>query len=280
MPASHSMLAYRTMASLTKYVQWLWELSIAMQVVVGVLLFLKGNFRRVPLFTAYVISNICQALVVYIAYVRFGYSSHAAALIAWWSQCVPQLLRVLAISEVLRLILKPYRGIWALGWRVLVVAFVAVFSFALMGSWQHLSWAILVADRGFHLAFGVALVACVVLVHYYSIPIHPVYKVLLGGFCFYSCTVVLANTLGGILFVRGSQNFQMIWQSLILGAFIIVVAVWTTVLGRPLPEPAEQLAPQLEAERIYRDMSPRLNERLRQLNEQLDHFWKPEAIQQ
>src|SRR5215467_9284972 len=208
LPASHSMLAYRTMASLTKYVQWLWELSIAIQVVVGVLLFLKGNFRRVPCFTAYVISNICQALVVYIAYVRFGYGSRLAALIAWWSQCIPQLLRVLAISEVLRLILKPYRGIWALGWRVLVIAFVGVFSIALVGSWRDLSRFVLLADRGFHLAFGFALVTCLLLVRYYLIPVSPAYKILLGGFCFYSCTVVLANTVGGLLFQRGNANFQ------------------------------------------------------------------------
>lgn len=268
------------MAGLAKDVQWLWEFSIAIQVAVCVLLFLKGNFRRVPVFTAYVISNIAQALVVYAAYMRFGYGSRSAALIAWWSQCVPQLLRVLAISEVLRLILKPYRGIWALGWRVLVLAFVAVFSIALVGSWRNLSWAVLVADRGFHLAFGVALVACVLLVHYYLIPIHPVYKVLLGGFCFYSCTVVLANTVGGILFVRGSRNFQMIWQLATMGAFVAVLAVWALALRKPLPGPAEQLAAAPDAERIYWDLSPRINERLRRLNDQLDHFWKHEAIQQ
>lgn len=268
------------MAGLTKYVLWLWELSVAIQVVVCTVLFLKGNFRRVPFFTAYVIGNICQALVFYVAYTQLGYTSRSAALIAWWSQCIAQLLRVLAITEVLRLILKAYRGIWALGWRVLLLAFVAVFSVALIGSWRNLSWAVLLADRGFHLAFGAALVACVLLVHYYLIPIHPVYRALLGGFCFYSCMVVVANTVGGMLFAQGNPNFQMIWQLVTVGAFVVVVAVWAAVLGKPLPEPWQQVTPTPEAARTYWDMSPRINERLRRLNEQLDRFWKREVTQQ
>jgi len=264
------------MAGLTKYVQWVWGISVAVQAAVCVVLFLRGNFRRVPFFTAYLMSNVCQAVALYVVYYQFGYGSRTAALIAWWSQCIPQLLRVLAISEVLRLVLKPYRGIWGLGWRVLTFAFSVVFSVSLIGSWHELSWAVLVADRGFHLAFGVAVVACLLLAHYYLIPIHPVYKALLGGFCFYSCTVVLANTIGGILFLHGNANFQMIWQLVTMGAFVAVLAVWAVTLRTPLPEPTQrEVSP--ETARTYWEMSPRINERLRLLNEQLDRFWKPEA---
>ena len=266
------------MAGLTKYVQWVWGISVAIQVAICVLLFLRGNSRRVPIFTAYLMSNVCQAVALYVVYYQFGYRSRSAALIAWWSQCIPQLLRVLAISEVLRLVLKPYRGIWRLGWRVLALAFGLVFSVALIGSRHELSWAVLLADRGFHLAFGVALVACLLLVHYYSIPVHPAYRVLLGGFCFYSCTVVLANTIGAMLFLRGNANFQMIWQLVTMSAFVAVLAFWAVALRTPLSEPAQaEVSP--ETVRAYWEMSPRINERLRLLNNQLDHFWKPEATQ-
>lgn len=267
------------MAGLSKYVLWLWELSVAIQVVVCAVLLVKGNFRRVPIFTAYVISNICQALVGYFAYTRLGFTSRPAALIMWLSQSVPQVLRVLAISEVLHLILKPYRGIWALGWRVLVVAFVTVFSVALIGSGRNLSWIVLLADRGFHLAFGFALVACVLLVHYYLIPIHPVYKALLGGFCFYSCTVVLANTVGGMLFLRGNANFEMIWQLITGAAFAAVSTLWAVALRAPVPEPTRQEA-RPGATETYWEMSPQINERLRRLNELLGRWWKFEVTQQ
>src|ERR1051325_8668219 len=253
------------MAGLTKYVQWVWGISVAVQAAVCVVLFLRENFRRVPIFTAYLMSNVCQAVALYVVYYQFGYRSRSAALIAWWSQCIPQLLRVLAVSEVLRLVLKPYRGIWRLGWRVLALAFGLVFSVALIGSRHELSWAVLLADRGFHLAFGVALVACLLLVHYYSIPVHPAYRVLLGGFCFYSCTVVLANTIGAMLFLRGNANFQMIWQLVTMSAFVAVLAFWAVALRTPLPEPAQaEVSP--ETARAYWEMSPRINERLRLLN--------------
>ena len=266
------------MGSLTRYVQWVWELSVAAQITVCAVLFFKGNFRRLPLFTMYVLSNICQAVALYLIYTRVGFQSRAAVLIGWSSQCVPQLFRVLAISEVLRLVIKPYRGIWGLAWRLLAVAFGVVFSFALIDSGRDLSWAIALADRGFHLAFAVALVACLLLVHYYSVHIHPVYKALLGGFCFYSCTVVTANTIGRTLFLHGNSDFRMGWQLLTMGTFVAVLAVWAVALRTPLPERAQPQVPP-GAARTYWEMSPRINERLRLLNEQLDHFWKPEATQ-
>lgn len=267
------------MAGLPNSVRWMWELSVAAQVVLCAVLFFSGNFRRLPLFTAYVLSNVCQAVVLYLIYGQLGFGSRATVFLAWASQCIPQLLRVGATVEAIRLILKPYRGIWGLGWRVLAVAFAAVLSFVLIDSWGDLIWAIGLADRGFHLAFGIALVACLLLVHYYSVPIHRVYKALLGGFCFYSCTSVLADTIGRTLYLYGNSNFRMGWQLLTMGAFVAVLGVWAVALRTPLPEPGRQ-AFLMEAERAYWQISPRINERLRQLNERLDHFWKPEATPQ
>src|SRR5215472_9908138 len=184
------------MAGLAKYIQWLWVLSVALQVLVCSVLFFRGNYRRLPIFTAYVLSNVCQAAALYVTYNLYGFRTEASIAIGWSSQGATQLLRVVATTEVMHLILKPYRGIWGLGWRVLAVAFGVVFTVSLIDSGRGLQWTIGLADRGFHLAFGIALVACLLLVKYYRVPIHPVYKALLGGFCFYSCAAVLANTVG------------------------------------------------------------------------------------
>lgn len=266
------------MAGLAKYVQWTWGLSVAVQVLVCALLFWKGNFRRLPLFTAYVASNICQAVAVYLIYIKFGSSTRPVGIIAWSLQCIPQLLRIAATTEIIRLILKTFRGIWGLAWRVLGTAFAVVFFFAVMGSGRDLAWAIAAADRGFHLAFGVALVACLLLVRYYSIPVPSAYKALLGGFCFYSCTSVLANTIGTTLYLRGHGDFRVGWQLLTMGAFVVVLTVWGLALWKPLPQPVKQFYLP-EAERTYWEISPRINERLRALNERLDNFWNPEATQ-
>ena len=266
------------MAGLAKHIQGLWVISVAIQVLVCGVLFFKGNYRRLPIFTAYVLSNVCQAAALYVTYNIYGFRTDTAIAIGWSSQGATQLLRVLATTEVIRLILRPYRGIWSLGWRVLAMAFGAVFSVTLIDSRRSPLWTIALADRGFHLAFGIALVACLLLVHYYQVPIHPVYKTLLGGFCFYSCTAVMANTVGRILYLKGNGDFGMGWQLVTMGAYMSVLLVWLMALRTPLPQPAQQV-PFLEAERAYWELSPQINERLRLLNERLDNFWHPEATQ-
>lgn len=273
------MLAYRVMVGLTEYVRWLWGISVAIQFWLCAVLLLSGNFRRISLFTGYVIWNIVQAGVLYLTYMDFGLHSRVALEAAWISQGVAQLLRVLATTEILRIILRPYRGIWALGWRVLAAAFGVVFSLALVALGTDFRWAIVVADRGFHLAFGVALVACLLLVRYYLIPVYPAYKVLLAGFCFYSCIVVVANTTGALLSGRGNPNSQMIWQLVTIGAFAVVSALWATALRKPLPEPHQQGRPP-EVKGSYGEISTQINERLRRLDELLGRWWKLEATQQ
>lgn len=264
------------MAGFAKYIQWLWAISVALQILVCSVLFFKGNYRRLPVFTVYVLSNICQAAALYVTYNIYGFRTEAGIAISWSFQGATQLLRVLATTEVIRLILRPYRGIWGLGWRVLAAAFGLVFFVTLIDSRRSLLWIIGLADRGFHLAFGIALVACLLLVHYYRVPIHPVYKALLGGFCFYSCTAILANTIGRVLFLKGYGDFGMGWQLVTMGAYMGVLLVWLVALRTPLPQPAQPVT-SLEAERTYWELSPRINERLRALNERLDNFWKAEA---
>ena len=70
------------MAYLGKYVQFLWEVSVALQVAVVVMLLFNGNFRRIPIFTAYIMSNVCQAVALYLTYREFGLRSHTSVTIA------------------------------------------------------------------------------------------------------------------------------------------------------------------------------------------------------
>jgi len=264
------------MNGLVDLVQWVWGISAGAQAVLCWVLFLSGNFRRIPVFAAYALANLCQAILMLMIYKRIGFRAESAVMLAWsWQACI-QILRAAATTEAIRLLLKPYQGIWGLGRRVLAGAFGIIFVVALGYSGRNIGWAILLVDRGFHLAFAIALVACLLLVHYYSVPIHAAYKALLGGFCFYSCTVVLANTLGGILFVGGNPNFQAIWNLLTMGAFVVVLFVWANALRKPLPEPMPNVGPP-EAVNSYWEISPQINERLRQLNDELSRLWKSEV---
>jgi hypothetical protein len=266
------------MPGLIHAVQWIWAFSIAAQVAVCATLFFRGHFRKLPVFTAYIAVNICQAGFLYVVYTHFGFSSHTAEVLAWWSEASTLILRSLATAEVLRLALNPYQGIWGLGWRVLAVAFGVVLPYAAIEAGSNVAWVIALADRGFNLAFAVAFVGCLLLVRHYSIPVYPAYKALLGGFCFYSCTVVLASIAAQTLFLREFAHYQPVWQAATTVSYAVVQVVWAVALRKPLPVEEKQYA--LLPASIYQQISPEINQRLRALNEQLIRFWKPEATRQ
>jgi hypothetical protein len=266
------------MTGLVHSVRWVWGISVAIEVIVWSLLVFRGHFRRIPVFTVWVASNICQAGFLYLVYAQFGFSSQTALELAWLSEACTLILRILATMEVLRLVLGHYSGIWGLGWRILAVAFFVVLSYAAIEAGQKISAAIGLADRGFHLAFAVALVACLLMIRYYSVVVDPPYKALLGGFCVYSCTVVLANTIGRALFLRGFANVKPIWQFTMVAAYAGVQGAWAVGLWKAAP--AMQVRPALLASSVYRQISPQINERLRLLNGQLSKFWGAKAAGQ
>jgi hypothetical protein len=264
------------MSGLPTPVRWLWGISAAAQAGLCAVLLTRGNFRKIPIFTAYAAANLCQAILIFMVYEGIGFRPQSSIALAWSSQACIQILRAAATTEALRQVLRPFQGIWGLGWRTLALAFGVIFLVAVFDSGRNISWAVLLMDRGFHLAFAIALVACLLLVHYYTVPVPSAYKALLGGFCFYSCAVVLANTLGGVLFLRRDANFQAIWQSVTMCPFIAVLLVWAFALRKPLPDPMQGIELQ-QPKTLYWEVSPQINERLRLLNEQLNRLWKPEV---
>lgn len=257
---------------------WLWALSVAAQLAVCGMLFFEGHFRRLPFFTAYIVLNLCQAGFLSVAYSHFGLYSQESKLLFWISEGVTLLARVVATMEILRRALSPYRGIWTLAWRLLAVTFGVLLSWAALESGKSVDWRFMIADRGFHLAFAVALIACLRLVRYYSIPVDTVYKTLLGSFCFYSCAHVLNDTVVQTLFFHFRHrlaHYQEIWDATTLLPFIVVLIVWTTALRRPALAVHEQ--PVLLSVSVYQQVSPEINARLRVFNERLIQFWKLEA---
>ncbi|HXJ40873.1 MAG TPA: hypothetical protein VNH18_16450, partial [Bryobacteraceae bacterium] len=164
-------------------VQFIWACSILVQLIVLVLLFLKGNSRRVPFFTAYMALNVCQAGFLLVLYFIPGTSSATTISLAWVSECITLVAQALATTEILRITLKPYPGIWGLGWRALASTIVlVVMVVALTSRGQNGGERLFELNRGYHLTFATAVIACLLLVRYYSIRVPTAYKMILGGF--------------------------------------------------------------------------------------------------
>jgi hypothetical protein len=266
------------MNGLAHSVQWLWAISIVAQVVVFVLLLLNGNFRKLPILTTYIALNLAQAAFLYFLYARFGLSSRVTATFGWASEATTLFAQALAATETLHLVLGPFRGIWGLGWRTLAATSTIIFVYVAVHTHGDVSWALLEADRGYHLIFATALIACLLLVRYYSVPIPPPYKALLGGFCFFSCAMILINTVFQSILYRGVASYQPVWQFSTVLSFVFVQVMWMVGLRKPLPVEDRQIA--TASDSAYQRLSPEINIQLRLLNEKLMRLWKLEVRSQ
>jgi hypothetical protein len=143
------------------YVLWSWACSVLFQLVVLALLLLKGNFRKLPLFTTYIVLNLCQAALIYVmlTYWHPASDSPTNKIVSWASEAATLIVQALATTEVLRLVLNPYRGIWGLAWRILAGISTIVVIFVAIDAARNIDWAIVVADRGYHLTFASAVLA-------------------------------------------------------------------------------------------------------------------------
>lgn len=267
------------MSSFPLHVLVLWACSSVAQLLVLVLLFSKGSFRKLPFFTVYVALDLCQAIFLVGVYSAPGLTAVTIQDLAWYSECVTLVAQALATTEILRATLRPYQGIWGLVWRALMFTSTLVLllvAMATRGDWAVEKWFEL--NRGYHLTFAAAVIACLLLVRYYSIQVPAAYKMILGGFCLYSCTEILINTVLQGLLKKAFDAYQPIWQASTMLSFIAVLCMWVAALWKPLPVNARQAPPSSDS--IYQRLSPEINEQLRELNEKLLRLWKTEARSQ
>ncbi|MGB7025970.1 MAG: hypothetical protein WBD72_01645 [Candidatus Acidiferrum sp.] len=264
------------MGGLPSYVKCAWALCTLGQLIVLVVLFWKGNYRKVPLFTSYISLNLCQVGLLLAAYSVWGFTSEPIKALAWLSEYITLIAAALATTEILEVTLRPYQGIWGLGWRALAfvsAVVVILVALAARGHWASARWFEL--DRGYHLTFATAVTACLLIVRYYSIEVPSAYKMILGGFCFYSCVQVLIYTIIQALLHKTFYDFGPIWQFSALLSFTAVQVIWVTALRKPLPVEARVAASLSDSD--YQRLSPEINEQLRLLNEKLLRLWKMEA---
>jgi hypothetical protein len=264
------------MGALPPEIQWVWAFSVLAQIINLILLFSKQNFRKVPFLTSYLALNLCQMGFLLILYIVPGFTPQTAGTLAWYSEILTLLAQALATTEILGITLRPYQGIWGLGWRALALAsafVIMLVALAALNNWAYAGW--FQINRGYHITFACAVIACLLLIRYYSIPIPTAYKLILGGFCFYSCTEILINTVLQALSYKVFAQYQTHWQFATILSYVILQGMWLVALRKPLPveEPRARLALGL----AYKNLSPEINEHLRLLDERLMRLWKMEA---
>jgi hypothetical protein len=264
------------MATLPTLMLSLWAIESIVQLGVLFLIVTKRHFHALPLFSVYVAVNVCQSALLLFVYLRFGFTSHAAQQASWLSEPVVLAVQAGAATEVLHRVLRHYAGIWAMAWRLIAIAAVIVICYASASAVQSPDWRLLIVNRGYHLTFAVALISCLLLVRWYSIPVDPVYKMLLGGFCVFSCASVAANTVLQVLFLRHFPKFSEVWNYLEVIVFLGVQIAWAVALRHPVQVEEK---PALLPPSTYDRLSPEVNSHLRALNDLLARFLRLQALE-
>jgi len=261
-------------AGIGQFQQMMWAVNAATGVLVLVLLLVRKNFRAYPAFTFYIFANLAQAILLFIAYRRWGFSSSSSWLFAWGTQIVVACARALAVVEVGGHFLSRYPGIWALARRLLLGCAGLVLLYSGLAGRHQWKLALPSADRGLELSIAAVVVGVLLFTRYYNVQVSAADRSLAVGFCLYSCFCVLNNTI----LEHYLHRYSELWNLLGMLAFLTSLLLWTWALRKPQTEtvPEETLL----SPGIYQTVAPQVNLRLRLLNDQLWKIWKPEVRRQ
>ncbi len=243
-----------------------WALTTLTELILLVYLVRRKHFRSHPVFSAYILCAILQSVLMVATYAIWGFQSYNAWLIFWLSQIAMALVRFAAVIELIRHILCPFSGVWALGRRLLLAIVAGVLVYTALLSKQYWRELPLNLDRGAGLAVAAVIVALFLFARYYGLPIGHLDRSLCIGFCLFSCFSVINDSI----FERYLFNYLNFWNFLGVLTFLASLLIWIGAARAYLEKvPARELA--VVSKEEYGRLSSELNARLRQLNERLDH---------
>ncbi len=244
----------------------LWVLSTVLNAVLFALVLWRGVCRRLPFFSAYVAVVLFGGLLRWAVYRQAGYGSQMAWYVGWITQAGMFLARSLAVVELCWQSLRPYRGIWALTWRLLLVIALLLAINAALDARGDAHWIVpfvLTAERGLELAAAAVLLSLLLTTGYYGIPMQLPHRLIALGLCFYSTVQVLNDSL-----MRGwLPQYMAWWNGIRIVSFLVALMVWCAALWKHMP--AAESLPRLLSERAYQEITSAVNFRLRTLNQRL-----------
>jgi hypothetical protein len=252
--------------------------------------------RILPFFAVYSVGLLTCTIGVWLTYDFFGIRSPISSYAYWGSVLLNSAMRSLAIAELCRYGLRAYKGIWALGWRLLAILSIFLLVHAGLDAWgapDKLAIYGATIDRDLAFASIFILAALLLIRNYYGLALEPLQKGIAAGICFF-CTVdavgnaIIRNLYTGSLFsfFQTSQRSALaapirpqverindLWSAVHLLCFMFSIGIWCYFLRKPAPAASE--SPVLLEARVYRELSPAINLRLTTFNDRLVELLKP-----
>jgi len=220
---------------------------------------------------AFRVVNLAQAILLFMAYRRWGFSSRPSWLFAWGTQIVVACARALAVAEVGGHFLSRYPGIWALGKRILLGCAGLVLLYSGVAARHRWELAVPSADRGLELSIAAVIVTLFLFVRYYEVQPESTDRSLAIVFFLYSAFCGVNDTI----LERYLHDYASMWNLLATLAFLASLFLWSWSLRHARTMTAMEQS--LISAEVYQSFTPQINLRLRNLNEQLSKIWKTEV---
>jgi hypothetical protein len=221
---------------------------------------------RLPVFTAYVALMVAREVSLWWVYLGPGYGSSFAFHYFWVTQVILLVARGAAIAEIAWRALCEYRGVWSLAWRILVAVGLVLVLYAASNARANSSWItpfVLSLERGLELAVVVILVSLLAICRYYRVGLESLERKIALGLALYSAVQVANNSILGAWL---AHYFDW-WNAIRSISFQAALVIWWLALRKPVPAVAP--APALLPQKVYDELSPKVNYRLRVLNQRL-----------
>jgi hypothetical protein len=250
----------------------LWTLTVILEGTLCAVVVHQRLWRRLPLFSIYVLFKFFITIALWLVYKRFGYDSDSALYFYWSTQSLLLVTRASVCVELCLLAFKHRPGLWFHAQRVLNSITAVILVYVVIDAYRHVyfvSKIILSSERGLEFAVAILLASLLLIAKRYRIPIERAPSLIAAGVCLHSAFKVLNDTLLKPWLVPHLPW----WNSVQVVSFQVALVIWLLALRRPLP--AANPAPSLLPKDTYYSYGRLIGQRLEELDRDIQEVIKP-----
>jgi hypothetical protein len=257
---------------LTSSAYTLWTLTVVLEGLLCAIVVHRRLWRRLPLFTAYVLFKFLVTTALWLVYKHLGYDSAFAYYFFWSTQSLLLVTRAIVCAELCCLVFKSRPGLWLHARRALISVTAAILVYAAVDAYRQVSVVrsfILTSERSLELSVAILLTSFLVIANRYRILVERAPSLIAVGLCIYSAFQILNNTL----LKHWLDPYFSWWNNVQVISFQVALVIWLFALRRPLPE--TKPAPTLLPKGTYHLCAQLIGQRLQDLDRDIQEVMKP-----
>ena len=249
-----------------------WSFGLCLDLAVPIVAVRNGLFKRLPVFTLYLIVVGVFDVITTTIRASFPHSPILVFYEYWIAQAIMVGLRATAVADICYRIISPYQGVWRLCRLVLAaVGAVLLVAAGVAAARQPNSMTAFITtlQRGVELAIVGTLAFGLLFAVYYRLRIERFMSLIIAGLLFYSAVQIGNSEYMSTLRAR----YFEFYSSLSLVSYNIAALIWLVAVWKPIPaaQPAQVLQP-VSGEEIAAASATEVNARLRELNSRLSEI--------